>query len=130
MIGLDTTAIIDLSRGDPDLKELLSRNKEPKVSTIINYLEVFFGLNPDNSKHNSEAKYFQELFHELYMYNLTKGACELSSKIEWELKAKGKTVDTFDCVIAAILLSNGVRKIITRNEKHFAQIKQLQVMGY
>ena len=46
------------------------------------------------------------------------------------LKSKGETIEDFDCAIAAILLSNGVNKIITRNKKHFERIKGLTVLKY
>lgn len=35
-----------------------------------------------------------------------------------------------DTLIAAIALSNGITTIITRNKKHFEQIKELNVVTY
>ena len=65
-----------------------------------------------------------------WVINLTKNSCQKVSEIFWELKKKGKTTEQFDCVIAALFLSNGIGKIMTRNAKHFENIKGLSVLSY
>ena len=130
MIGLDTSAIIDVFKGEEKIKEFLESNREPLAGTIMNYLELFFGLNPEDPKHVMEGKYYQEFFKSLYNIDLTKDACEESSKIFWQLKKEGKTIEQFDCVIAALFITNGIKKILTRNPKHFERIKQLEIIHY
>lgn len=130
MIGLDTTAIIDIFKGEPKIKEFLDGNKEPLAVGIMSYLELFFGLNPDNSKHTMEGKYYGEFFRGLYNIDLTKESCEEASRIFWTLKKEGKTIEQFDCVIEASFLKSGISKILTRNRKHFEKIKQLNVISY
>jgi len=130
MIGLDTSAIIDLFRGNRSIKEFLDANKEPLAATTMSYLELFFGLNPKDAKHGKEAEYYREFFKSLYNIELTKDSCELSSEIFWSLKKEGKMIEQFDCVIAAMLISNGINKILTGNPKHFEKIKQLNVISY
>ena len=130
MIGLDTSAIIDIFKGNKSLKPFLENNKEPLAATAMSYLELFFGLDPENPKHTSEGNYYQEFFKNLYNINLNKESCEEASRIFWRLKKEGKTIEQFDCVIAASLLTNGINKILTRNQKHFEKIKELNVLSY
>ena len=130
MIGLDTSAIIDIFKGNLNIKRFLENNKEPLAVTIMSYLELFFGLNPENPKHTAEGEHYREFFKSLYNIDLTKDSCEEASKIYWRLKKEGKVIDHFDCVIAALLLTNGINKILTGNPKHFEKIKQLNVISY
>lgn len=130
MIGLDTSTIIDIFRGNQEIKQVLESNKEPLAATIISYLELFFGLNLEEPKHATEGKYYDEFFKSLHNVNLTKNACEEASKIFWDLKRGGKTIEQFDCIIAALFLTNGINKILTRNPKHFERIKKLKVLSY
>ena len=130
MIGLDTSAIIDIFKGDKDIKEFLDSNTEPLAATIVSYLELFFGLNPKDPKHGKESEYYKEFFKSLYNIDLTKDSCELASEIFWSLKKEGKTIEQFDCVIAALLISNGINKILTRDSRHFERIRKLNVISY
>ena len=130
MIGLDTGTIIDVFRGNENLKVLLEKNKEPLAITIITFLELHFGLNPDNPKHTAEALYYDELFKRVHTIQLNEESCAEASKISWNLKKEGKTIEKFDCVIAAQFLMHGVNKIITNNPKHFERIKGLAVISY
>src|SRR3989344_7338861 len=130
MIGLDTSAIIDIFRGDEKIKKFLENNKEPLVVSIINYLELFFGLDIKYPKYLDEIKFYKGFFDDLYNFDLTKESCEITSEIFQELKRKGKLIEQFDCIIAAIFITNGVNKILTRNVKHFENIKELNVISY
>lgn len=130
MIGLDTSAIIDIFKGEEKIKQFLEKNKEPLAVTIMSYLELSFGLNPENIKHTTEGKYYDDFFKDLYNFGLTEYSCKEASKIFWNLKKEGKVIDQFDCIIAALFITNGVKRIITRNPKHFEKIKQLGVISY
>jgi len=130
MIGLDTTAIIDIFKGDGNIKKFLENNKEPLAATIMSYLELHFGLDLQNSKHIVEEKYYDEFFKNLYSVDLTKDSCKEASKIYWKLKEEGKIIEQFDCTIAALLLTNGIKKILTRNTEHFQRIKELKTISY
>ena len=48
MIGLDTSAIIDIFKGDKSIKLILEKNREPLAATIMSYLELSFGLDLEN----------------------------------------------------------------------------------
>jgi predicted nucleic acid-binding protein len=130
MIGLDTCAIIDLFKGDTRLAPILKDNKEPLVSTILNYSELTFGIDPSKKKHSEELDCYEKIFDEIRTLGLTKETCKEASRIYWQLRDKGKTVEKADCMIAAILLSNGIQKILTRNTKHFKDIPGVKVLTY
>lgn len=130
MIGLDTSAIIDIFKGNPEVKRFLDSNTEPLAATIMSYLELFFGIDAEKQTHRKEADYYREFFSTAYNFELTKEACEKAAAIHQGLKKKGKPIEHFDCAIAAILLTNGITKILTRNAKHFENISQLTAVSY
>lgn len=129
MIALDTTAIIDIFKGDKELHSLLKKINEPLVSTLINYQEIVFGIDDKDSKYLGEQRYYDRLFDNLLIFSLTSRSAKKASEIFWLNKKKGKTVGRFDCMIAGILLTNDVSKIITKN-KHLSDIPELQVLEY
>ena len=130
MIGLDTSAIIDIFKGNENIKKFLDENKEPLAVNVISYLELFFGLNPEDPRHVKEGGYYKEFFKNFYNVYLTEDSCEEASKIYWNLKRKGKTIEQFDCIIASVFISNGISKVLTRNSKHFEKIRELNVISY
>ena len=130
MIGFDTCAIIDLFKGDESLGEFIEKNKEPLAVNMINYLELSFGLDPTHHNYGPEKIFYDEFFQSLLNFNLSAESCAKASEIFRNLKNQGKTIDQFDCVIAAVFLSNGVNKILTRNTKHFNNIKNLRTITY
>ncbi len=129
MIALDTTAIIDIFKGDKELHSLLKKVNEPLVSTLINYQEIVFGIDDKDSRYLGEQGYYGRLFDNLLVFSLTNRSAKKASEIFWFNKKKGKTTGRFDCMIAGILLTNDVSKIITRN-KHLSDIPELQVLEY
>jgi len=127
MIALDTTAIIDLFKGVDTLGKVLKNTKEPFVTTQLNYLELMFGI--DGKRHNNEESFYDKFFRDIVVYNLSNNSSKRASEIYHRLKKKGKMIDQFDCIIAGILITEGVNKIITRNVKHFSEIG-LKVISY
>ena len=130
MIGIDTSAIIDMFKEEKSLLDVLKNIDNKIVSTIINYQEVLFGLDLLNPKHRIEFDYYENFFNEVDIIFLSKKASQKSSEISWHLRKKGIIIDDFDCMVAGILLVNGVNEIITRNKKHFEHIPGLKVVSY
>jgi len=130
MIGLDTTALIDLYKSDESLLNVIEGIDNSFVSTIINYQEIFFGINESDKSYEEETNFYNSIFNNLFVYDLTKEISRKASKILWEIKKQRKDIGEFDCMIAGILLSNGVNKIITKNKKHFENIDGLRVISY
>ncbi|MBS3138196.1 type II toxin-antitoxin system VapC family toxin [Candidatus Woesearchaeota archaeon] len=119
MIGLDTTAIIDLFKGNPEVREVIQKYST-FVTTDINYLELFFGLDLTRRQHQQEAEYYEQFFESVMKLPLSRMAVLKASEIYWKLKKEGKTIGKFDCIIAAIYVTNNVHSVITRNTHHFS----------
>ncbi len=130
MIGLDTSAIIDLFRGNENIGKVLANMDEPVAVTRVSYLELMFGLDADNAKHALEEKYYTGLFTEITVIELDERACKEASKIHFSLKKKGVTIGGFDCAIAGTFMAQGVDRILTRNTKHFGKIAGLKAIEY
>lgn len=128
MIGLDTTALIDLFRGDKKIRTLIETTSEPLSVCIISYSELMFGITGKRDKEQEE--FYDRVFQKTHCFNLDRLTSKKASKIYHELEEKGFRVGTFDCLIAGIFLSNGVNKIITRNKKDFEKIKGIKVISY
>lgn len=58
-----------------------------------------------------------------------KGRSQIA-KIFNRLEAKSKKIDDNDILIAGIMLSNGVKKIISKNGKYFERIQGIEVLTY
>ena len=130
MIALDTTAIIDLFKGEENLKRILSRITEPLASTHLNYLELLFGIDPLNSKHVEEMKYYDDLFSELTVLLLDEPSCKRAAEVFSTLNHRGKSIGKFDCIVTGIVLHHGITKILTRNVRHFDEVPGLKVLAY
>jgi predicted nucleic acid-binding protein len=129
MIGLDTTAIIDMFKGRQEIKLLLE--KHPIVAlTDLNYLELSFGIDPEKKEHIKEGEYYQQLFESVLTLPLSKKAARKAAEIYWKLQKKGKTIGKFDCIIVGIYLTNNIHTIVTRNRKHFSLIPEIKVLSY
>lgn len=130
MIALDTTALIDIFKENKDIKKVLEGLNGSFASTIINYQELMFGLDFSKSEHKLEEEFYDNFFNDIFLYNLDADSAKSASAIFSELEEKGFNIGRFDSMIAAILLKNNIKKIITRNVKHFSKIKGLEVIGY
>ncbi len=130
MIGIDTTVVIDLFKGVPEVKQKILELNLPLCATMFTYLELMFGLDFEVANHKKEAEYYDKFFETVYLFDLDKDSCKKASEISSLLKKKGQTIGEFDCTIAAILLKNGVNTILTRNKKHFENITQMKVITY
>lgn len=130
MIGLDTTAIIDLFRGDENIKRVFARQTEPFAVTQLTYLELIFGIDIELKHHQEEKAYYDELFNSMLLLSLDTAACIKASELFWKLRKQGITLGKFDSTIAAIFLINGISKIITKNKKHFEAIPGIKVISY
>ena len=130
MIGLDTSAIIDLFRGDENIKKVFVQQTEPFAATQLTYLELIFGIDPELKQHKEEKAYYDELIKSMLLLSLDTAASLKASEIFWKLRKQGITLGKFDTAIAAIFLVNGISKIITKNKKHFEDIPGLKVISY
>ena len=130
MIGVDSSAIIDFFKKDESLRKLLESINVPLVVNRVTYLEIMFGLDFSNPLHRIEEGFYDRFFDSLMIFELNRDSCKKATEIFWYLRKNGKIIELFDCVIAGIYLTNGITKIVTKNKKHFANIKGLEVLSY
>ncbi len=132
MIFLDTTVLVDILAGESKAVELtrkLSKESDLYTSTV-NIYEIMKGIysRRGNTKKYTDA--LETLMANIYILPLNHPASVESAKIYGELREKGEFIDEPDYLIAGICRSNNVRKIVTRNAKHFRKIRGLEVIAY
>jgi len=132
LVGVDTTFLIDLFRGDKKalvLMEKLSREEEHISTTVINIAELYRGayLHKDKERKLREIKELETL---LIILDMRIESAKIYGKLYSFLKEKGRITNDRDILIAAIFLSYGENRIVTRDRKHFQQIEGLHVISY
>ncbi|MFX1256647.1 MAG: type II toxin-antitoxin system VapC family toxin [Promethearchaeota archaeon] len=55
---------------------------------------------------------------------------EKAAEIYDKLASKGEIIDDNDILIAGIMVINGIKKIITKNVKHFERIEGIEIIEY
>lgn len=131
MVCLDTSFLIDLLKGKEEvriLKEEIDKNNYPVTIASPSIIELIKGLKIGKVKEDEEEK-INNLIFSLIVLNLDRDSAILSGEIESELIKKGELIDLEDIMIAAITITNNER-LITKNEKHFSKIKNLEFEIY
>ena len=131
-IGIDTSFLIDLLRGDIKAQKKVKEINQRKIilaTTVINAFEIFYGalISGKKEKNLQKAKELLELF---VLFNMDYKSAYISAEIMSKLRNEGVLIDFRDIFIASILLRHNCKTIITRNVKHFSRIKNLQVETY
>ena len=135
MKGVDTTYLIDLLKGEKGAVEK-GRQMEAVntiVTTQINLFEVVTGLEMSsmgNKKKKAKRAQLDQLFERLQVFLLDREGALNAARIMGELKRKGAPIDTLDVLVGGILISRGCRVLVTRNKKHFKNIKSLKIEDY
>jgi len=130
MIGLDTSALIDLFKEDKKLIEVISKIDDEFFLNDFVYLELMHGLDLENKKHKMEESFYESYFKSSKSFQLDLINSKKARDIIWKLRKKGQTIGLIDATIAAIYLSNGVKTILTKNKKDFENIEGLKVISY
>ena len=133
MICLDSSFLIDYLKGRTQAKEALhTHQQEGLCITELAIFETAAGYFYHMGKHKQDKPFltfidFVSEFDILPMMNLfALDAAAYRAK----LMPKGKPVETNDCLIAGIMHANGVKKILTKNKKHFSKIPGIEIITY
>ncbi len=122
MYLLDTTAIIELFRGDAQVKQILGRKIDDSAVTSVSYFEIFTRIYHKQLKH--EKKYFTQFFSSIPIYFFDLKAADASSKLMASLYNRGTPINLADVMIAGIGIASKAEGIITA-DKDFESIKQI-----
>ena len=126
MYCLDSDAVIAHFKGDNSIKECLeSISADELFVTPITLCELYRGV---FLSHNMEKDTLlvERLLERVNLLNFDLPACEIFGKAYKLLKQSGKLTQDSDLMIASICISNNVT-LITRNRRHFENIKGLKV---
>jgi len=130
MICLETSFLIDVLKGKKEALEKLKEIKEEKTfTTSICEYEVMVGAYL-KSYSDENLKKAVSLLNAIPIFNFDTNSALKASQIFASLVKNGKEIESEDCMIAGISLSNDCNEIITRDIEHFKRIKELKVTGY
>ncbi len=135
MIFLDTAACIDYLNGNKDLKKVVEDQDELLHISSITVYEMNIGFERTKRK-ISDQRYKQlykpwvEFISGMEVFSLGFKEAETAAKIYDILESQGQRIDDNDILIAGIMLSNGIKKIITKNIGHFKRIEALELITY
>lgn len=135
MIILDTNACIDYLNGRDEIQKAITEQEDLIHITSITVYEVKIGLERTKRKvsekrYNELYKIWVEFISSMEIFTLGYKEAEKAAEIYDILESKGNLIDDNDILIAGIMLSNGITKIITRNVKHFEKIETIEIIKY
>jgi len=114
MFMLDTSFIIELLRRPEKISDWLKRiDEEGGATTAISYLEVF---RKRHKMGKSEKLIITRFFNSYTSLPFDLDGAEETCNLWIRLEKAGETVNLLDAMIAGIMISKGVDKILTKDE--------------
>ncbi|MFX1503175.1 MAG: type II toxin-antitoxin system VapC family toxin [Promethearchaeota archaeon] len=135
MIFLDTTACIDYLSGNREIKKTIDEQDDLIHISVITVYEMNIGFERTKRK-ISEQRYKQlyrpwlDFISGMEIFSLGFKEAEKAAEIYDQLESKGQKIDDNDILIAGIMLTNGIKQLITRNIKHFERIEGIDIIKY
>jgi hypothetical protein len=128
MYIFDTTAIIELFRGNRNLRDKLDELGDDYGATTVSYLEIFSKIH--HKKLKKERRYFERFFVSIPLYTFDKRAAERASTALGDLYKRGAPINVLDVMISGIALANGADGIITKDEDFttIGEISDLEII--
>ena len=128
MYCLDTDIIIEYFKGNAAIKSHIDKLDKSSLNiTPLTLCELYRGaFLSQNFEKNVVA--INKLLAWVNILDFDTFSCELYGKIYAELKKSGNIIQDSDMMIAAICKTNN-KILITRNKKHFENIKDLKLVG-
>jgi predicted nucleic acid-binding protein len=124
--------LIDLLRGKEEAVKLKARSLDQrftvKAITSISVMELWRGALKKGAS-EEEKKKIKDIISSYLLYSFDEEAAQHAAEIESILSKAGEIIDIEDIMIAGIALSKK-EGIVTRNQKHFQQIKELEIETY
>ncbi|MBO4557389.1 MAG: PIN domain-containing protein [Bacteroidales bacterium] len=124
---LDTNVIVAMFRGRQVIRDaILKVGFENCAVSEISVAELYVGAFKTNyDAHVHEIQFVIEHFSVVPI----SGAIEKYADIRAELEASGNRLDSFDLLIAATAITQGLT-LVTHNTKHFERIPRLTVRDW
>jgi tRNA(fMet)-specific endonuclease VapC len=131
MYLLDTNILSLNFRGNPQVGNNL-RNKSSFSLFLCSIVlsEAYFGIyNSPPAKESALVEYYDAISSSLTVLDFDLASAKIYSKLKFNLKKTGKTVQDFDLMIASICLANDLI-LVTNNTKHFQSIPDLKLQDW
>jgi tRNA(fMet)-specific endonuclease VapC len=135
MILLDTSACIDYLSGKIKLKKLIEEKEDLIHITSITVYEMNIGF--ERTKRKISTQRFKQLYKpwlefisSMEIFPLGFKEAEKAAEIYDILESQGQKIDDNDILIAGIMLTNGIKEIISRNVSHFERIEGIDIIKY
>jgi tRNA(fMet)-specific endonuclease VapC len=135
MIFLDTSACIDYLSGNKELRKVIEDQEDLIHIASITVYEMNIGFER-TKRIISEQRYKQlykpwlEFISSMEIFPLGYKEAEKVAEIYDILDSQGQRIDDNDILIAGIMLTNGIKEIITRNISHFERIEGIDIIKY
>ncbi len=133
MILLDSTFLIDFTKRHLSAQQKLNDlGHKTLFTTRINVFELLAGLFSlkSESERASKLSETQMFLSRLIVLELDHFSAKKAAEIFGQLNRKGLSIESADCLIAGIALSNNINTIVTRNTKDFQRIEGIKVEVY
>lgn len=128
MLLLDTSFIIHLFKNPEKVEEWLDRiDREGAATTAISYFEIF------RKKHKmsrSESVYLNNFFNSYPVLPFDSKSAEKAADLLGRLERAGEVINVLDSMIVGIMLSNGIKSILTADTdfKKAAKYSEVEVV--
>ncbi|MDP3729011.1 MAG: type II toxin-antitoxin system VapC family toxin [bacterium] len=128
--SLDTNIIIDLLDGNKEVSEKIEKleneNKGFSITPIV-LSELYKGAFLGNKKEET-LLLIENFLKSVTLLRFEKEACKIFGEKYAELKKIGRITEESDLIIASICMTEN-EILVTRNYKHFKNIKGLKVLA-
>ena len=132
MVCLDTTFLADLIRKSLEANkkmDSLVKQGDTLSTTVINCAELFYGAYKSNNVDKEKAN-MKLVLSRFIVFEMDEVSAERFVEILSKLEKQGQKIADRDVMIAAIAMSKGENRVVTRNKKDFEKIPQLIVETY
>jgi predicted nucleic acid-binding protein len=135
MIVVDTTVLIDIWRGKPQIRSLLKQYKDEAIFiSAISIAELYEGLGYTKEKkgegiYEKVKEQIEKVVSGFHVIPINKEILRESGMLKGKLKVKGISIDIVDCIIGMSAKVMNAEKILTRNVRHFQELG-LQIETY
>ena len=127
MIVVDTTVLIDIWRGKPQIRSLLTQYKENVIFiSAISIAELYEGLGYTKEKkgdsiYEKVKEQIEKVLSGFHIIPINKEILQESGMFKGKFKTKGIVIDIADCIIGVSAKFIKAEKILTRNARHFQE---------
>ena len=128
---LDTAVLIDAMRDDARARAAVQAAAEDGVvTTEVNVYELYVGAHREGRPMERDIRGIERALSEVEILPLIRPATMRAAALTSYLRSQGEEVGALDVIIAAIALTHGVTRVLTRDAGDFGRIPGISVETY